>query len=258
MLPGTADESKAKKQVVMLADLDLGQGTAGLAIDPVSRKAYVSNYTSGTLSVIDLDTLVAQQYPVGANPRRLAHNGNLQRTYIVNDTTPGTVTVFDAKANEVIATIPVGKRPRSISADFARGEVYVANLDSNTMSVIDVGSNTIVAEVSVGSAPFMGDVDRIRGYIYVVSQLDRSVHVIDQATKRVIKQVATLSFPNGATVDPRTGKVYVNSSSDNAVQIMDTATLEFYAQLPTGGNSTFGSISDIYGATTFRTRTITR
>jgi YVTN family beta-propeller protein len=236
----------ASAQVATIGDLLLGHGTAGLAVDPVSRKAFVSNYNSGTLSVIDVDTLTTAQYPVGANPRRLAHDANLQRTYIVNDTRPGRVTVFDAMANQVLIEIPVGARPRTISADFARGEVYVANLDSNTMSVISTTSNQVVAEVSVGSSPFMGDVDSVRGRIYVVSQADRAVHVIDQVTRQVIGRIDTLAFPQAATVDRRTGKVYVNGAVDNVVQVVDPDTLLTRVQLPVGGLTSFGATSDVY------------
>jgi YVTN family beta-propeller protein len=237
---------RPKTEVTKIGDVTLGHGTAGIALDPVSRKAYVTNYTSGTLSVIDVDTLVSQDFPVGDNPRRLVHNANLQRTYIVNDTTPGRVTVFDAKTNQVTAEIPVGNRPRSVTADFAYGEVYVANVNSDTVSVIDVESNTVVAEVSVGSSPFMGGIDRVRGRVYVVSQLDRVVHVIDQASKQVIARLDTLRNPGDATVDQRTGKVYVNSPLDNVVQVMDPDTLQFTKQIPVGSNTTFGAISDVY------------
>jgi YVTN family beta-propeller protein len=235
-----------KVEVTKIGDVTLGHGSAGIAVDPVSRKAFVTNYTSGTLTIVDLDSLLAQEYPVGDNPRRLAHNANLKRTYIVNDTAPGKVTVFDAKANQVMAEIPVGNRPRSIAADFAYGEVYVANLDSNTVTVIDTESNTIVAEVLVGSSPFMGGVDRVRGRIYAVSQVDRTVHVIDQATKQILARLDTLRSPGDATVDQRTGKVYVNSALDNVVQVMDPDTLQFTKQIAVGSDTTFGSISDIY------------
>ena len=235
-----------KLDVARIGDITLGNGSAGIAVDPVSRKAFVTNYTSGTLSVVDFDSLLAEEYPVGDNPRRLAHNANLQRTYIVNDTSPGRITVFDAKAKQIMAEVPVGNRPRSIAADFAYGEVYVANLDSNTMSVLDTESNTIVAEVSVGSLPFMGGVDRVRGRIYVVSQVDRTVHVIDQASKRVLKVLNTLRGPGDATVDQRTGKVYVNSALDNVVQVMDPDLLQFTKEIKVGDSTTFGAISDVY------------
>jgi YVTN family beta-propeller protein len=247
--PPEAPEARVvppKLNVSQLGDVTLGNGSAGIAVDPVSRKAFVTNYESGTLSVIDVDSLLADEYPVGDNPRRLAHNANLQRTYVVNDTTPGRVTVFDAKAKQIMAEIPVGNRPRSIAADFTYGEVYVANLDSNTISVIDTESNTIVAEVAVGSAPFMGGVDRVRGRIYAVSQVDRTVHVIDQVTKQVIAVLDTLRGPGDATVDQRTGKVYVNSAQDDVVQVMDPDQLRFTKQIAVGDDTTFGAISDVY------------
>ena len=56
--------AEAEVQVTQIGDLTLGHGSAGLAVDPVSRKAYVTNYTSGTLSVIDVDTHVSEPHDV--------------------------------------------------------------------------------------------------------------------------------------------------------------------------------------------------
>lgn len=238
--------ASASPNLTPLAEVQLGDASAGLALDQVKRKAYATNYTSGTLSIVDVDTQTGESVDVGANPRRLAFNANLQRAYIVNDTTPGTVTVFDATAKQVLATIPVGKRPRSISADFQYGEVYVANQDSNTMTVIDTATNTVKATVDVGSSPFMGDVNSRLGRVYVISALDRTVHVVDQATKAVLATVTTDRGPNAATVDESTGKVYVNNVTDRTIQIIDPATNHVGTTLPAGAGSNFGSISAIY------------
>lgn len=236
----------ASPSLAPLAELQLGDASAGLALDQVKRKAYATNYTSGTLSIVDVDTQTVESVDVGANPRRFLFNANLQRAYIVNDTTPGTLTVFDAAGKQVVATIPVGNRPRSIAADFQYGEVYVANQDSNTMTVIDTATNTVKATVNVGSTPFMGDVNGRLGRIYVVSALDRSVHVIDQATKAVLATVTTGRSPNAATVDESTGKVYVNNVTDRTVQIIEPTTNRVAVTLPAGGGSNFGSISAVY------------
>ena len=45
--------------------------------------------------------------------------------YITNERS-GDVTVIDPRDNQVIATIPVGKRPRGICADAHRSRLYVA------------------------------------------------------------------------------------------------------------------------------------
>lgn len=235
-----------RAEVAPIANVEVGHVSAGFGLDPVLRKAFVTNYNSGTLSVIDVDTHAVTAVGVGPNPRRMAHNAALHRTYIVNDVSPGTVTVFDAKAGVVLATIPVGNRPRNIAADFQKGEVYVSNLDSNTMSVIATATNEVVATVSVGSQPFMGEVDRTRGLVYVLSQVDRVAHIIDTNTKAVVAQVNTGRQPNGATVDERTGKVYVNNTTDQTITVIDPVSRTVKLVEGTGAGSTFGTISTTF------------
>jgi len=248
--PPTSLGSPVAKELSEVNEKQVGQGTAGIGLDPRARKAFVSNFNSGTLSVIDIDDpdAPAATIPVGTNPRRLVHNTALARAYIVNDTTPGTVTVVDTAASSVIATVAVGNRPRNISADFQAGLVYVSNLDSNTVSVIDTASNSVVATIAVGSSPSVQDADPLRGRVYVLSQLDRVIHVIDTATKSVVATFNTGRVPNAATVDQRTGKVYVNNVADSSVTIYDPQTATLKTLQGTGGGTTanFGSVSAIY------------
>src|SRR5690242_10513859 len=49
-----------------------------------------------------------------------------------------------ARADSVIATIPVGAHPNSIAFDSANGNLYVTNYLSSTVSVINGATNTVV------------------------------------------------------------------------------------------------------------------
>ena len=46
-----------------------------------------------------------------------------------------------ARADSVIATVPVGVNPRGIAFDSANGNIYVANFGSDTVSVIAPSSS---------------------------------------------------------------------------------------------------------------------
>ncbi len=245
-LPSASPGVKAQAAAEHIADIEIGHLSAGFGLDPALRKVFVTNYGSGTLSSIDVDTRQVTTFDVGRNPRRMSYNAALQRAYIVNDTTPGTVTVFDTKEGRVLATVPVGDRPRNIAADFQRGEVYVSNFHSNTMSVIATATNEVVATFSVGSQPFMGEVDGTRGFVYVLSQIDRVMHVIDTQRRQVVAQVNTGTQPNGATVDGRTGKVYVNNTLDRSITIVDPVAKTVKMVPGIGAGSTFGTISTVF------------
>jgi len=234
-----------------LATLTLGENTAGLGVDTVLRKAYVTNYDSGTLSVIDVDALqVVATIPVGANPRRLASNAAFNRVYFVNDTSPGKLTIVDGKTNAIVAAITVGNRPRVLATDFPLKEVYVSNMASNTVSIVDLVTNTVVATVPVGSGPTSLDVDSNAGRIYVPSSADGTVTVIDQRTRTVTKTIPVGNGPGNVVVAEFAGKAYVNNVTDKTVSVIDTATDSVIKTIPVGAGSTaalgLGAASAIY------------
>lgn len=231
-----------------LATLPLGDDTAGIAVNPALGKVFVSNYTSGTLSIIDVDPPgIAATLPIGANPRRLLSNSATSRVYVVNDTTPGQLTVFDGKTFNIVARIAVGSRPRALAADFLVGEIYVSNSSSNSISVIDVRTNTVVATVPVGAGPGGPDVNHRLGKIYVASGADNTVSVIDQKT-RAVKTIPVGKGPSFARVAERVGLVFVNNVADKTVSVIDSATDAVIKTLPVGAGTTanFVNVSGVF------------
>ncbi len=51
-------------------------------------------------------------------------------------------------AIEVTATIPVGTNPEGVAYDSGKGEIFVANSDSNSISVLSDSSNTSTSQSS--------------------------------------------------------------------------------------------------------------
>jgi YVTN family beta-propeller protein len=230
---------------VVQATLTLGNNTAGITIDPSLAKAFVTNFDSGTMSVIDINTLaVAATVTVGANPRRIVANAATHRVYLVNATTPGTVTVIDGTTNAVVATIPVGNDPRTIGSNFLIDEVYVSNNASNTVSVINTATNSVVATIPVGADPRAPSSNDILKKIYVPNFTDSTVSVIDELTRTVIKTIPVGKSPIYAAIDAQHGKVYVNNSVDKTVSVISSATDTVIATVSSGAGGT-GATSNL-------------
>ena len=64
------------------------------------------------------------------------------------------VAVIDAQTHEVIATIPVGRRPWGIALTRDGKKAYVANGVSNDVSVIDTEAHKVIASIAVGKMPW--------------------------------------------------------------------------------------------------------
>lgn len=234
------------------ATLTLGNNTAGIATDPSLPKAFVTNFDSGTVSVIDMNALtVSATIPVGSNPRRIIADAATHRVYLVNDTAPGTVTVINGATNAIVATIPVGNNPRGIEGNFFIGEVYVNNNSSNSVSVINTTTNAVVATIPVGTAPGAPTSNGLLDKLYVTSFTDNTVSVIDEHTHTVIKTIPVGKGPIVAAIDAKHAKVYVNNATDKTVSVINSATDTVTATIPSGAGGTgatanFAVVSAVY------------
>ncbi len=107
-----------------------------------------------------------------------------------------TVHRLDAKTNEVVATIEVGKRPCSgLTAAF--GSVWVPNCTDKTLSRVDVATNTVVATLPVGPANSEGGLAAGADSIWIMSDLKGVLSRVDPKTNKVI---AEITVPSGSPV----------------------------------------------------------
>ena len=234
------------------ATLTLGNTSAGIASDPSLAKVFVTNFDSGTVSVIDMNALtVLATIAVGSSPRRIIADAATHRVYVVNDTTPGTVTVINASSNAVTATIPVGNNPKSIGANFLIGEVYVSNNASNSVSVISVATNNVIATIPVGKGPLTPTSNDNLQKLYVANFTDNTVSVINEITHTVVKTIAVGGAPIYAGIDGVHNKVYVNNSTGRTVSVISSATDTVVATVASGVGGTgnlanFALVSNVY------------
>lgn len=176
---------------------------------PDLQRAFITNRTSGTVSVI---------------------NSQLNA---LDTTNP------NLKAN---ATIPVGAGP--VYADYYRtGQVLVtANYDSNTISIIDVSLDqfgndsatfgTVLATVPVGEHPVEVSVLEDGSRVYVANQGDigtntfGSVSIVNLNNYSVEKTIALTSHPHsiGSIYNYPIGKVYVASQDSPYLTVIRTDT----------------------------------
>jgi len=196
--------------------------------------AYIANYNSSNVSVIDTATnTVTATVTVGTNPYGVSVNPAGTRVYVTNGGT-NNVSVIDTATNTVTATVAVGSSPRGVSVNPAGTRVYVANSGSANVSVIDTATNTVTATVVVGSFPYGVSVNPAGTRVYVANNSSDNVSVIDTATNTVTATVPVGIQPRGVSVNPAGTRVYVaNIASDN-VSVINTATNTVTATVAVG------------------------
>ncbi len=202
------------------------------------RRAFILNQGSGTVSVIDsqqdeIDTnpnlangqtgIPAGQIPVGQDPvwaDIYNHGAILAVANKQPNSATGTLTLIDISEDSfgndspsfghIIATIPVGNEPDSVSILQDGTRAYVANRGDGTVSVVSLISNTVTKTIALPEASCSAN----------QPNLLCKVHPISIA----------------ATTGTPTGKVYVISPDTNVMTIIQTVNDTIDTSVPLTGN----------------------
>ena len=165
-------------------------------------------------------------------------NSSAFRLYVSNEVS-GDLTIIDSATYKVIATVPLGKRPRGIHASPDRQTIYVAvsgspiagpDVDESTLpppdrsadgiAVFDVKQNKIVRTIHAGVDPENFDVSQDGTQIYVSNEDTSEVSIVDVASGTV-KSFKVGEQPEGVKVTPDGKLVYVTSEGQGTISILD-------------------------------------
>ena len=163
------------------------------------------------------------------------------RIYVTNENS-GDLSVIDGSTLEVLATVPLGKRPRGIHSSPDRKTIYVAlsgspiagpGVDESKLSppdktadgigVFDVGQNKFLRLIQSGSDPENFDLSRDGRHIFVSNEDDSKASMIDVASGKITKTFAMGEEPEGVTVSPNGKSVYVTSEATGTISVIDIA-----------------------------------
>jgi YVTN family beta-propeller protein len=175
----------------------------------------------------------------------------------VSDEKSGDVTVINGSDNQVLGTIPVGKRPRGIHASPDGKTVYVAltgtpiaappQLDAkgnpifqktkddddddgakadksaDAIGVVDVAQQKLTGKISAGSDPEEFSLSKDGTKLYVSNEDVKTASVIDIATGKVEHIVAVGQEPEGVATAPDGKRFYVTCEAWGDVYVIETA-----------------------------------
>lgn len=193
--------------------------------------AYIANYSSNTVSVIDVATRsVTHTIPVGVRPTGVAVTPDGTRAYVANYDSH-TVSVISTETNTVIATIPVSGWSYGVAVTPDGSHVYVADHHASNVSVISTATNTVVANISVFK-PFLIAISPNGGTAYVTCGDCNTLTAISTATNSVVGSTTVGWNPVGVDVSPDGSKVYVASSGSDTVSVVSTDTGAVTSTIP--------------------------
>lgn len=148
-----------------------------------------------------------------------------ERIFVSNEK-DNTISVIDGARLEVVETIPVGRRPRSMAFSSDGSELFVAVGDDESIDMIDLESLRVVRSQASGDDPEVIRVDPNRPYIYVSNEDDNIVSVLDYEARTLVTEIPVGVEPEGLGISPDGRWLVSTTETSNMAHIIDTETME--------------------------------
>jgi virginiamycin B lyase len=132
-----------------------------------------------------------------------------------------TVHRLDAKTNQVVAVVPVGKKPCSgLAAGF--GSIWVPNCGDKTLSRIDIKTNQVVATLPFGPADSEGGIAASPDSVWMLTDKKGILSRIDPESNKVVAEIAVT--PNSAACIYAEGAVWITTPDKKLLTRVDPKT----------------------------------
>jgi YVTN family beta-propeller protein len=143
------------------------------------------------------------------------------------------VSVIDTRAERVVATIRVGKRPRGLRVSPDGARLYVALSGSDGIGVVDLDKLHLLRTLEGGHDPEACDL--VGDSELVVSNEETAEASLVDVTAGVVRTHLPVGHrPEGVTTDPEGKLVYVTSEADNKVTVIDPRLVKPVVDIPVG------------------------
>jgi YVTN family beta-propeller protein len=174
------------------------------------------------------------------------------RIFVTNEES-GDLSVIDGATASVVATAPLGKRPRGIKVSPDRKSLFVAlsgspnaapGVDRSSLPApdrtadgigeVDVETLRVKRIIHAGIDPEQLDVSADGTRLYVANEDTAQLTVVDVPSGHIVQTIRVGDEPEGVAIRPDGKVVYVTSEADGQVFAIDTATNTLLTKITVG------------------------
>jgi YVTN family beta-propeller protein len=209
-----------------------------LAVDPAGQRLFVAALGNHTLEVLDVAAGKRITSIPGLNePQGVAYLPSLHRI-VVATRAGGTVTAFDDRDYQPVASIPNLPDADNLRFDAAAGQLYVGHGDG-ALGVIDPGSMKLIADIPLPGHPESFRLEEGSPRIFVNVPPTREILVVDRAQRSVVKHIPLVGAADNypMSLDDRGHRLFVGVRKPPRLLAFDTVTGNPIAAVPCAGDT---------------------
>jgi DNA-binding beta-propeller fold protein YncE len=224
-----------------LAEIKIGGSAVHdyLAVDPGTRRLFISNSTQMVVIDIDKNTIAGT---IAGTPRvhgiafvpggkGFTSNGGEDKASIV-----------DLKTLQTLNKVDIGPGPDAIMYEPKMNEVYAFNHQAGTATVVKADTGAMVTTIKLsGGSVETGVADPALGRVFINIEANSTIDAVDVATHKVVAtwSVAPASGPTGLAIDTTNHLLFAGGGKFTVV--LDAKTGKVVAQMPIcdGTDATF-------------------
>jgi len=214
----------------------VGNGPAGVSVDPRGTNVYVTSMNDSAVVVVNvLNRTTVGGFTSGKTPIGIQFGPYVDSFAAIANSGDGTIGIFNTKASAVDTILTPGGSPQQVTTSPDNLKAYVSNTN-NTISVIDLTGITPALGTSIGNAGNSGlDIDAANAYIYAADNNTNQVYKINTANSTVESKIDVGQAPNGVVCNPKnTALVYVTNTNGNSVSVINATSTTVTATIPVG------------------------
>jgi YVTN family beta-propeller protein len=215
-----------------VATLDLGQMPNGVAVDPASGTAYVTDAVMPQVQVVDLTTrsitaTVSISLPEGTDLQgSVAVDPKLHAVAV--GTTDGSIFIISTSTLQVSGPIEgsgCGSAFSRIAIDAATGIALVGSGDGGLVCAFNLKTHSFITSVGVGLYPDTIVFDKANGLFYVSASGDGTITAVNGRSMAVTAtfQVNADYTDAALALDSRTQTLYMTNSAAKLVSYVSAA-----------------------------------
>lgn len=230
----------------ILATIPTGIAPVHMAFTTDGHHAYVSDYLSSDLTLIDVKARrKIATIPLGdncLNPHglQLSPDG---KTLWVPCSLSGRILVLDTATNKPDAfmgtsgQVFIGGMPHAVAFSPDGKTAYLTDASQQWLWAIDAVSGKIKGHVAIGTGSAMLLVGRGGRRVYVSGQGGHTVNVVEARTMRLIARIPVGAAPHGLAFTPDGSLLYVAANNGHEISVIDVASDKVIANVRAPGKA---------------------